>query len=161
MGKSNKLSMGHYFKKELLLFFVSFYSVSLSQTYSIRTVDERITDHYVQVISMSQGSVEEITSGLNDTTTERSYRIIIVGRSVLKNEFQGNNVYFEEFISGPEGCCKRLVRSRKVDLFGLLSAFKISSEALRTGIPRDLSSLNYVIKGSGSVISIEKSQHFL
>ncbi len=95
----------------------------------MRTVEERVlVDSYVYIILISHGPVEGLSSELDDTTTYRSYRVVIVGRSIFKNEFQGSDIYIEEFISGPEGCCKRLIETRKVDLYELMRTLKIEGE---------------------------------
>ena len=133
-------------KMTTFLFIVVFSAISLSQTHSIRTTEEGITDSYTHTIFLSSGPVEALTSGLNDTSTDRSYRVVIVGRSIFKNEFQGHDLYVEEFVSGPEGCCKWLIGTRKVDLSDVMSSFKISSEPFGLRLKRWLSTRSFELE---------------
>jgi len=73
----------------------------------------------------------------------RCYKVIITGWSIHKNEFQGYDIYIEEFVTGPEGCCKRLVETRKFDLADLIRNFEIRSEPFGLRFKRWLSAISF------------------
>lgn len=79
-------------------------------------------NYYVWVTFLSEGPTDWFEKNESAKVQGRAYRVAILVSEIY------NTVYLEEVAFGSEGCCKKLLRSRRFDLKGFAEAYGFTGE---------------------------------
>jgi hypothetical protein len=95
----------------------------------VNTSIQKTADYYVWITMLSPG--EKIWNNLSDKDYERLGEKAIAARqfriAVTTSEIY-NTVYLEEITEGPEGCCRKFVKIRQLDLNDMQKKFNLRGE---------------------------------
>ena len=95
----------------------------------VNTRIQKTADYYVWITALSPG--EKIWTNISEEDHERLGEKAIDARqfrvAVTTSEIY-NSVYLEEITHGPEGCCLKFAKIRKLDLHDMQKKFKLQGE---------------------------------
>ena len=95
----------------------------------VNTRIQKTVDYYVWITALSVG--EKIRTNISEMNQEKLGKKAIDARqfrvAVTTSEIY-NSVYLEEITHGPEGCCLKFAKIRKLDLHDMQKKFKLQGE---------------------------------
>jgi hypothetical protein len=93
------------------------YTINIAQ-FALKQVDQ---DYYAWITSLNESPINWLKKSENDIRG-RAYRICITTSEIY------NSLYIEEVTFGSEGCCKKILSKKELDLYELFKEYQIRGE---------------------------------
>jgi hypothetical protein len=117
VSRHNMRAAAHIFS---LLTFALMAGVTSAQSVVINTTPEKAS--YPWITQLSQGPIDWFEKDENATVQGRAYRVVVLVSEIYYT------VLIEQVTLGREGCCKKVARSRQVDLSAFVAKYQFAGE---------------------------------